>query len=138
MAADNQHEISTIGAKVESPNENGQLLAEPKMLVDASTQAPTLTWTQQALLWINGLSLPAIIIAAIKGTRWVTKKEDEMKAVVTGFKSDLTLIKDNHLHTMQESLKEIKKGQDEGFKDLIQATNTSKDAIVQAILLTKK
>jgi hypothetical protein len=144
VAAANQYKIDNIGAKVESPNENGQSLAEPKMmLVDAT--APILSWTQQMLLWLNSLTLPAIIVAAIKGTRWFTQKEEGIKSTVADFKADLTLIKDNHLHTMQESLKEIKLGQDKSIeemtrntKEVVAATNASKDAIVNAILLAKQ
>lgn len=110
--------------------------SQPIQVLTAPSQS--LSTAQQILLWLNGLTLPTIIFGVIKGTRWFTRKEDIVKSTVLSFQEQLTAIKDNHLHTMQESLKEISKDQQAGFKELIQATNSSKDAIVNAILLTKK
>jgi hypothetical protein len=119
--------------------EQPKILAEPRMMLVDAPQAPAqLSTIQQILLWINGLTLPTIIIYIVKGTRWFTKKEEGVKSTVLSFQEQLTAIKDNHLHTMQESLKEIQRDQTAGFKELVAATNQSKDAIVNAILLTKK
>ena len=115
------------------------IFAEPTTI---QSQIP---WTQQILSWLNGLTLPAIVLAVFGAARWLTKKEDEFKAGMTAAKAELEVIKTNHLHHMQESLNEIKQAQidmvkemGDQTKDIVAATNSSKDAIVNAILTIRK
>ena len=112
---------------------------------EPTTITSQVSWTQQILSWLNGLTLPAIIAAVWGATRWLTKKEDEFKAGMTAAKAELETIKSNHLHHMQESLNEIKTAQVDTAKEMaaqtkemVAATNASKDAIVNAILATRQ
>lgn len=125
------------------------ILSEPKMMFVEPTTTTTVTsqvpLTTQILLWINGLTLPTIIFAAIKGTRWFTKKEEALKQGAEGFKQELALIRDNHLHHIQESLNEMNQGmkthhetEQDNAREIVNAVRQSQDAIVNAILLTKK
>jgi hypothetical protein len=118
------------------------LIAERKMTVDATQTAPL---TTQVLQWLNGLTLPGIVIFVFGASRWLTKKEDELKGMLDGAKGEFELLKTNHLHHLQQSLDEIKGGQDKLTEaaerhqgNMVLAINSSKDAIVQAILITKQ
>jgi hypothetical protein len=94
--------------------------------------------------WLNHLTLPVLALAAWKALRWVNKKEQEAKVVVAGVLADVGVIKNNHLHHIQESLDGLKTGQDETIKlmnentkDIVAAINNSKDALVNAFLAAK-
>jgi hypothetical protein len=102
------------------------------------------TLSTQLLSWFNALSLPALVLAAWKISRWLSKKEADVKESFTAAMRTLTNIRDNHLHHVQLTLDEIKVGQDrateqtaENTSAIVAAQNASKDAIVQAIISTK-
>jgi len=107
-------------------------------------QIPATPWTTQILGYINGLTLPALLIGAFSAARWLTKKEEAMKSGANELKTQLETIRDNHLHHIQVLLDDLKNGQDkttEAMVDtkeaIVSAQNSSKDAIVQAILTLK-
>ena len=98
----------------------------------------------QLLAWFNALSVPALLLVAWKISRWYSKKENEVKTSFSTAMGTLTNIRDNHLHHIQDSLNEIKAGQDRANAQAIDQTvaivgavNQSKDAIVQAIISAK-
>lgn len=114
--------------------------------MDAPT--PTFSLTQQILAWINGLSLPTLLLGALGLGKWLTKKEEEAKTAVATITASVENLKTNHLHHIQETLDGIKTGQDKmveqmsentrdmveqmnaNTRDIITAQNSSKDAIV--------
>jgi hypothetical protein len=84
------------------------------------------------------------LLAAWKVSRWLSKKEADVKESFSAAMGTLTNIRDNHLHHVQETLNDIKAGQDRATEqmtdnthDIVAAVNQSKDAIVQAIISTK-
>ena len=96
------------------------------------------------LAWFNALSIPTLLFAAWKISRWYSKKESDVKASFSTAMGTLTNIRDNHLHHLQVSLNDIKAGQDRATEQMtehtaaiVAAQNASKDAIVQAIISTK-
>lgn len=98
----------------------------------------------QLLAWFNALSVPALLLAAWKISRWVANKEQEARTSFSGLAGSIENLKSNHLHHLQMSLDDIKTGQDrvavqmaENTTDIVAAVNQSKDAIVQAIISTK-
>jgi len=100
---------------------------------------------EQIFTWINNLSLPALLFGALGLGRWMTKKQQEAQLAVTTVVASVENLKTNHLHHIQGTLNEIKSGQDkvveqmgENTRDIIAAQNSSKDAIVNAILATRK
>ena len=116
------------------------------MFVDPQVayQIPTTPIMTQILAWVNGLTLPGIIIAAITASRWVTKKEDGAKAIIADVLSKMDTIRSNDLHHVQLSLDRMEAAQGktaEAMTDMkesiVAAQNSSKDAIVQAILTLK-
>jgi hypothetical protein len=116
---------------------------EPKMFLD--TQPSTIEFIgNQISIWLNGLTLPVIAVAAWKTFSWVKNKEQEGKAVIASAFAEIEIIKTNHLPHMQASLDGLKTGQDETLKqmnentkDLVAAINNSKDALVNAFLASK-
>jgi hypothetical protein len=53
------------------------------------------------------------LLAAWKISRWIARKEGNLKASFLSAMDTLTNIRDNHLHHIQESLNDIKAGQDQ-------------------------
>ncbi len=100
---------------------------------------------EQIFTWINNLSLPALLLGALGLGRWMTKKQQEAQLAFGTVVTSIDNLKTNHLHHIQETLDGIKVGQDkfveqmgENTRDIIAAQNSSKDAIVNAILATRK
>ena len=116
---------------------------KPLMFIDS--QPSTLQFiADQVGQWLNHLTFPALAFGTWKALRWVNKKEQEAKMVVAGVLADVDIIKNNHLHHIQESLDGLKTGQDESIrlmnentKDIVAAINGSKDALVSAFLAAK-
>ena len=98
----------------------------------------------QLLAWFNALSIPALLLAVWKISRWYSKKESEVEASFSTAMGTLASIRDNHLHHIQDSLNDIRVGQDKASEQMtehtaaiVAAVNQSKDSIVQAIISTK-
>lgn len=98
----------------------------------------------QLLAWFNTITIPALLLAAWKISRWIAKEEQEARTSFTGLASSIENLKSNHLHHIQESLDGIKQGQDkmaeqmvENTREIVQAINGSKDALVSAFLAAK-
>ena len=98
----------------------------------------------QILQWLNGLTLPGIIVFAVTASRWYTKKEDEAKATIAQALASVETLRTNDLHHVQLSMDRLELGQNKAIeamtehKDaIVNATVASKDAIVQAILTLK-
>jgi hypothetical protein len=98
----------------------------------------------QILQWLNGLTLPTLLGAAFAAARWITKKEDAAKSLFAGIQRELSTLRDNHLHHMQESLDRIEQGQSKMIetlnlhtREIVASQNQSTTAIVQAILTLK-
>ena len=98
----------------------------------------------QFLAWTNTITIPALLLAAWKISRWVANKEQEARTSFTGLAGSIENLKSNHLHHIQESLDGIKDGQDkmaeqmtENTREIVQAINGSKDALVSAFLAAK-
>lgn len=99
----------------------------------------TQVWT-----WINTITLPGLALAIWKFSRWVANKEQEARASLAGMAASIENLKDNHLHHIQETLDGIKTGQGkmaeqmtENTRDIVAATNSSKDAIVAAVIASR-
>jgi hypothetical protein len=115
------------------------------MLTEATqlaVQQPTIT--QQVLAWVNGLTLPGIAFTAFMASRWLTKKEDEARAVVAEALAKVEQIRTNDLHHIQTTLTDMKDSAQRHYdseerhqEDLVAAMNSSKDAIVNAIISTR-
>ena len=99
------------------------------------------TLTSQVLAWLNGLAIPTLAIIVWKASWWVSKQKQTISTVL----SDINTIKTNHLAHMQESLENIKTGQEKMAADaerhkgeIVSAIQTSQTAIVQAIIASKR
>ena len=80
-------------------------------------------------------------MGAFTAASWLTKKEDEAKATVSQALESANTIHTNDLHHVQLSLDRIEAAQGETAKAMtdmkeaiVAGQNSSKDAIVQAIL----
>ncbi len=91
------------------------------------------TNTQQPLNWVNGLTLPGLIMAGIAASRWYSRKEAEAKTVVAEVLQKFEILRTNDLHHIQASLDRI----DEHHEDVVDAIRASQDAIVAALLATR-
>lgn len=99
----------------------------------------------QILQWLNGLTLPSLLVGAFTVARWLTKKEDEVKAGIAEAKAELATLRTNDLHHIQGTLDEIKTGQEKVAQaaerhksEIVAAITASQTAIVQAIMTTRK
>ena len=102
-------------------------------------------WAVPAFLqWFNSLTLPGLVLGAMGVTKWYYKKEAQAKATVATVLGAVETLRTNDLKHMNDTLQEMKTCQekmaesaDRHQEALLAATNSSKDAIVQAILTLK-
>lgn len=116
----------------------------------AQTTAPIVVTSTQPLItsvlqWVSGLTLPGVLVTAWGVSRWYTKKEDTAKSTIADALAKVDQIRTNDLHHMQLTLTELKEGQkefaeaaDRHKNDMITAMNSNKDAIVNAIISSRK
>jgi hypothetical protein len=78
-------------------------------------------------------TLPALLGAVFVAARWLSRKEGEVRSLLTGAQQELELIKGNHFHHIQETLDQLRVGQDRATEQMTAHTT----AIVQANNVSK-